>query len=81
MNEKPALIPESQCESLDDSIARCERIVRELKRWRERGCGYPVTVLVPRGWEYREEQRPCGSVLNNGDIETVIRCSECWGNK
>ena len=38
------------------------------------GCGKVISVYVPRGWDYREIKRECGSTGHDGGIN---QCDEC----
>jgi len=43
------------------------------RKWRY-GCDQPVAVYVPRGWDYREIELPCGSTGPDGE---VVQCDSC----
>jgi hypothetical protein len=44
-----------------------------VSRWRY-GCDAPVTLYVPRGYDYRAVARPCGSTGPQGE---VVQCPAC----
>lgn len=45
-------------------------------RWRY-GCGKPVTIAIPHGWDYKTVDRPCGSTGLKG---AVVQCDICAAN-
>lgn len=47
-----------------------------MSKWRY-GCDATVTLYVPRGYDYREIERPCGSTGPDGN---VVQCERCARN-
>ena len=45
----------------------------EMSKWRH-GCGKPVTVYIPKGWDYVARERECGSTAIDGGVN---QCDEC----
>ena len=40
------------------------------------GCGKTITVYVPRGWDYRPIEMPCGSTSHDGGINQCESCEK-----